>query len=162
MSKPKFKPIERKRSRGHSSRTPNVGQILGLRHSSDSSESQATLSRTITELPDGRSLKRARTSVLSIRERSPSPASLPPSSDPVPSDVDATASDTEEVGGGSCLFDNDSSWDAFDSNLGGTHVLLESNAHSDTGADSEADSDMESSEELDEDEGENLAAVRTD
>jgi hypothetical protein len=157
---PKFKPIERKRSRGQSSRTSNVNEIRGL-----GSSSQTSVSRTVTGLPDGRSLKRARTSVLYVRERSPSPVPTPPTSDPIPPDA-------EDVAGGvsddvDYVFDNDSSWifdDAFDSDLGITQTLQDARigtkARYEGDVASEDESDVESTEGLDEDERENLAAVR--
>jgi hypothetical protein len=164
---PKFKPIERKRSRGQSSRTSNVNEIRGL-----GSSSQVSVSRTVTGLPDGRSLKRARTSVLYVRERSPSPDPTPPTtSDPIPPGAeDVTSSVSDDVGGdGNHLFDYDSSWgldDAFDSDLGITQTLqnaqIGTKARSEGDVASEDESDLESTEGLDEDERESLAAVRTD
>jgi hypothetical protein len=162
---PKFKPIERKRSRGQSSRTSNVNEIRGL-----DSSSQSSVLRTVTALPDGRSQKRARTSVLYVRERSPSPVT-PPTSDRIPPDAeDVGGWVSDDVGAdGNHIFDDDSSWrfdDAFDSDLGITQTFQDAQigtkARSDGDMASEDESDIESTEGLDEDERENLAGVRTE
>jgi hypothetical protein len=125
----------------------------------------------VTGLPDGRSLKRARTSVLYVRERSPSPVPTSPMSDPIPRGAEDVASwVSEDLGGdGNHLLDYDSSWgldDAFDSDLGIIQTLQDvqvgTKARSEDDVASKDESDLESTEGLDQDERESLAAVHTD